>query len=69
MFLWVPTRLFILLRVGNSGNTRPTRLASCEKRSQSQTETQNAIGNTFRQYCLPKIAKCKPPFKRGLPVQ
>ncbi|MPC97407.1 hypothetical protein E2C01_092722 [Portunus trituberculatus] len=34
------------------GNTRPTRSASCEKCSQSQTETQNAIGNTFQQYYL-----------------
>ncbi|MPC32205.1 hypothetical protein E2C01_025511 [Portunus trituberculatus] len=43
--------------IAASGNTRPTRSASCEKRSQSQAETQNAIGNTFRQYCLPIIAK------------
>ncbi|MPC85437.1 hypothetical protein E2C01_080213 [Portunus trituberculatus] len=39
--------------IAASGKTRSTRSASCEKRSQSQTETQNAISNTFQQYCLP----------------
>ncbi|MPC96898.1 hypothetical protein E2C01_092178 [Portunus trituberculatus] len=51
----------MFIYIAASGNTKPTRSASCEKRSQSQTETQNAIGNTFLQDCLQIIGKCKPP--------